>query len=303
MPCKKKFPSSSESFNHIEKPLIIFITRTQIKTMVKDKSIVGDLINFRGLVYSPVNEDGVVFLFSRVVDDLHMYIEEIKPGFPDCVARRFTGRGWERILIEFEYLSSNFKQHGHDANECDIVVCWEHDWKSCPIEVIELKTEILNMKNWPIQHPKTSVEPGPEGEDPLKHLFEINHIPTSVQSWYTDIEKSLRDWNEEIWTNIGNKYIGFYSPEKSFASIKPQPTCIQVEYFSRGDPLPGTKVASQKLSPRWAKFTIKGQDQIKEALEILKEAHSRLKSAIKSGEPTAYFSGGMKPEAAQENAD
>jgi len=29
-----------------------------------DKSIVGDLINFRGLVYSPTNENGVFFLLG-----------------------------------------------------------------------------------------------------------------------------------------------------------------------------------------------------------------------------------------------
>lgn len=45
------------------------------------KSIVGDLINFRGLVYSPMNENGVIFLFGKVVEDLNMYIEEIKPGY------------------------------------------------------------------------------------------------------------------------------------------------------------------------------------------------------------------------------
>ena len=34
-----------------------------------------------------------------------MYIEEIKPGFPDCIGRRFNGKGWERVRIEFEYFS------------------------------------------------------------------------------------------------------------------------------------------------------------------------------------------------------
>lgn len=34
--------------------------------MPKERSVVGDLINFRGLVYSPVNEQGVVYLFSKV---------------------------------------------------------------------------------------------------------------------------------------------------------------------------------------------------------------------------------------------
>lgn len=61
------------------------------------QSLVGDLINFRGLVYSPLNENGVVFLFGKVAEDLNMYVEEIKPGFPDCIARRFTGKGWERL--------------------------------------------------------------------------------------------------------------------------------------------------------------------------------------------------------------
>lgn len=264
--------------------------------MPKEKSIVGDLINFRGLVYSPVNENGVVFLFGRVADDLHMYIEEIKPGFPDCVARRFTGKGWERILIEFEYLSSNFKQHGHNPDECDIVVCWEHDWKACPIEVIELKTEIQAMKSLPIQHPPTSTETGLEGEEALKHLYELQHIPAKIQDWFKKLEKVLTEWNGEIWTNIGNVYIGVYSPEKSFASIKLNTTSISIEYFSRGNPISGTKVANAKSSPRWAKFSIKQEDQLTWAVDVLKESHARLKAAMHDGEPTAYFSGGEKPE-------
>ena len=61
-----------------------------------ERSIVGKLINFRGLVYSPINEQGVVFLFGRILEDLNLYIEEIRIKYPDCVARRYTGKGWER---------------------------------------------------------------------------------------------------------------------------------------------------------------------------------------------------------------
>jgi hypothetical protein len=271
--------------------------------MPKDKSIVGDLINFRGLVYSPVNEDGVVFLFGRVVDDLHMYIEEIKPGFPDCVARRFTGRGWERILIEFEYLSSNFKLHGHNIDGCDLIVCWENDWKDCPIEVIELKIEIQDMKNYPIQHPKTSTEPGKEGEEALKELFQRNHIQQNVQDWYRQLEKLIREWNPEVWTKISTKYIGIYSPEKAFGSIRPNTTSLSVEYFSRGEPIPGTKVSNARFSPRWGRFTIKDPKQVPFTFEVLKQSHARLKEAMKAGEPTAYFSGGVKrgPEDVEED--
>lgn len=263
--------------------------------MSKDKSIVGDLINFRGLVYSPINENGVVFLFGRVIEDLHMYIEEIKPGFPDCVARRFTGKGWEKVTIEFEYSSANFRTHGHNPDDCDLIVCWEHDWKNCPVEVIELKTEIEEMENRPIKHPSTSVEPGPEGEKALKELFETHGVPQNVQEWYCVVEKALREWNEEIWTNIGKKYIGMYSPEKAFASLEPRPTSLRIECFSRGEALPGTKVSNAKLAPKWVKFSVKQADQVAHAIETLKNSQQLLKAAMKAGELTSYFAGGIKP--------
>jgi hypothetical protein len=95
--------------------------------MEDKRSIVNDLINFRGMVYSPLNEMGVVFLFGKVVEDLNMYIEEIKPGYPDCIARRFVGKGWEQIALEFELNAKNFLRHKHDPKQCDILVCWEND--------------------------------------------------------------------------------------------------------------------------------------------------------------------------------
>ncbi len=55
-------------------------------------------------------------------------------------------KGWVDVWIEFEFRSSHFKLHNHDPKECDIIVCWEHDWKDCPLEVIELKKEIEKLK-------------------------------------------------------------------------------------------------------------------------------------------------------------
>ena len=105
----------------------------------KKRSIVGDPINFSGLVYGPLNENGVIFLFAKLQDKLGIVVESIQAAFPDARGRRKTSRGWEEVWIEFEYRSSHFKQHGHDPKECDIIVCWEHDWLDCPLEVIELK--------------------------------------------------------------------------------------------------------------------------------------------------------------------
>ena len=116
-------------------------------------SIVGDLINFRGMVYAPVNEQGVVFLFGKVMEDLNMYVEEIKSGFPDCIARRFVGTGWKRLRLEFEYSSKNFRDHKHDAKDCDVIICWRHNWRDCPLEVIELREVIKGLEDRPIERP------------------------------------------------------------------------------------------------------------------------------------------------------
>ena len=113
--------------------------------MAKEESMVGSLINFRGLVYSPINEQGVVFLFGRLLEDLNMYIEEVKQGYPDCVARRYTGKGWKRVYIEFEYVSSNFIQHKHDPKDCDIIICWENDLNNEQKKILE-GIEIIELK-------------------------------------------------------------------------------------------------------------------------------------------------------------
>jgi len=106
------------------------------------KSIVGDPINFEGLQYAPLNEQGVIFLFGKLHKDLGIILEAIQVSYPDAKGRRKTPKSWKDVWIEFEYRSSAFKLHGHDPNQCDLIVCWEHDWEDCPLEVIELRKVI-----------------------------------------------------------------------------------------------------------------------------------------------------------------
>jgi len=117
-----------------------------ITQQVEEADVVGEPINFRGMVYAPLNEAGVILLFARVMDDLGIIYESSPPRFPDMIGRRRVGGKWQRVRIEFEYKSSNFKEHGHDPSKCDIIVCWEHDWPDCPIEVIELRDVIRKLR-------------------------------------------------------------------------------------------------------------------------------------------------------------
>lgn len=93
------------------------------------------------LQYAPENELGVVFMFSQIAKKLQFRIEKVRAAYPDCIAYRHAGESEKRVRIEFEFRSSSFRSHGHDAKQCDCIVCWHHDWPSVPrhLEVIELK--------------------------------------------------------------------------------------------------------------------------------------------------------------------
>jgi len=108
----------------------------------------GPVINFRVLQHAPVNEQGVVFLFGVVAQELGFTVESVAQGYPDCEAKRVVagaGQRMERVRIEFEYRSRHFIEHGHDPLKCDMIVCWEHNWPECPLEVLELKSTIRRL--------------------------------------------------------------------------------------------------------------------------------------------------------------
>jgi len=121
--------------------------RPKVEERRRKRRIVGPRSQIPDLVYEPINEMGVIFLFAKYHKELGIeYIEGIQQGFPDAFGRRKIGKTeYEPVDIEFEFKSLDFKNHQHDPNQCDIIVCWEHNWKECPIEVIELKTAISKM--------------------------------------------------------------------------------------------------------------------------------------------------------------
>ncbi len=105
----------------------------------------GEPIDFRGLRHAPINEQGVVYLFGMVSRELGFYVEAIQQGFPDCEGKYLHDPSknlWAKARIEFEFKASNFREHGHDPNQCDFIVCWINDWRECPMTVIELSREI-----------------------------------------------------------------------------------------------------------------------------------------------------------------
>ena len=118
--------------------------------MPVERDEVGQKIDYPGLTYAPINEQGVVLLFGKLCDELGFSVEAIHQGFPDAEVidyRANPDRGVKKA-IEFEFASSNFSRQKHPVADCDIIVCWKDDWKNRPekLEVIELRAEIRNLK-------------------------------------------------------------------------------------------------------------------------------------------------------------
>lgn len=110
----------------------------------------GEPIDFRGLRFAPINEQGVVYVFGMISRELGFLIESIRTEYPDCEGKQCVDPNkqiWEHVLIEFEYQSNNFREHGHPPDGCDLIVCWIHDWEDCPIEVLELRSQIKYLPN------------------------------------------------------------------------------------------------------------------------------------------------------------
>lgn len=109
--------------------------------ILDDRPVYGPLMNPSPLAHGPTNELGVLFLFGTVAAQLGFVVTWIRSEFPDCEAMILVGpEKWQRIRIEFEYESRNFLKHMHDAKECDLIVCWKHNWPECPVEVLELSS-------------------------------------------------------------------------------------------------------------------------------------------------------------------
>ena len=117
-------------------------------TKLQNRQTYGDPLDFRGLRHEPVNESGVIFLFGMVARELGYMVEAVQEGYPDCEAKRQIDNGkWQSVKIEFEYESRNFRDHGHPPENCDVIVCWRHNWQDCPpnLEILELRSIIESL--------------------------------------------------------------------------------------------------------------------------------------------------------------
>src|SRR3989344_9392156 len=260
--------------------------------MAKEESMVGSLINFRGLVYSPINEQGVVFLFGRLLEDLNMYIEEVRIKYPDCIARRYTGTGWKKVYIEFEYMGSNFLLHKHNPKECDIIVCWINDLTQEQkkqiegVEIIELKSLIKDpsIKNREIKAPEKEIE---KSEYDITHHFIRSNVNENVKQYYNKLHEEILKITPEIFRKFSRTAITYYSPEKMFIFIKLQKTSIKVDVYTNQQNL--ENVRNYTNHENWGTSTIFNEKDIENLMPSIRKSYEIMKQAVKDNINTGWF--------------
>jgi Homing endonuclease associated repeat len=129
-----------------EAPTSEQLRRARKPRVLDDRPIYG-LPMFAPFSFAPTNEQGVLFVFGGVAAELGFSITRIQTGFPDVEAMREIGPNkCQRVSLELEYESKNFLLHMHPLDGCDGIVCWIHNWPECPLEVIELREVIEDLR-------------------------------------------------------------------------------------------------------------------------------------------------------------
>ena len=135
------------------------------------------------------------------------------------------------------------------------------------------------MENYPVQPPAANTESSKN--DNIDEYFKNKLINENIKLIYKDIESRYAAVDDSVWQKYGGKYIGWYSPERSFASFLVNKSSIKVEVFCGTSVIESAKISNEKFSPRWCRTYIRTDAEVEGLIEILKESH---RIGIRSGD-------------------
>ena len=253
---------------------------------MKRRTIVGKLINFRGLVYAPTNEQGVVFLFGKTAHEFGMHVELIRTGYPDCIAKRYIGKDkWEEIKIEFEFRSFDFFRHKHKIEDADMIVCWEHDWTECPktIEILELKNEITKLENISVEAPE-KISKSSEYEI-AEHLKKGTAESSKL---FRELDKRISKIDDAIYSKVHKYRIYYYSPKRVFAAVKVMKKGLNIQLFTNAKKIRGVEPFSGESGQKWGRSYVFNAKEIPIATVALKKSHNLINYCVENNIPTGW---------------
>jgi hypothetical protein len=180
--------------------------------------------------------------------------------------------------------SSNFK--GHDPAECDILVCWIHDWPACPdnIEIIELKEGIKILDNFPLQPPDQSPSVSDYSID--SHLSRSNK---NAQLLFKQLDSELKKYNDAIYYKVAKNRLMYYTPRRVFANVAFRQDFLNIHLFTNGKKIKGVEGFSGDYGYKWGQLYVRSKPDIKHALTVLKQSHKTIEDCIAKNIPTGWY--------------
>lgn len=166
----------------------------------------GKELKFRLMEHEPTNEQGTIVLFALIAEDLGYRIVDIGTEYPDAELKLVHKDGSsENFQCEFEFRSSGFKEHLAQKSECHLVVCWQHDWKECPVEVIELSSRIEVIRARESQRKRTHVD-DPKRVEPMANPTSRKRPQIDYPDGYEPIPESAKRLARMLTENEQNVY-------------------------------------------------------------------------------------------------
>jgi hypothetical protein len=163
-----------------------------------------------GFKWEPGNEAEVCILFGLLMPLCHeeleklgypcseLYIDEFPGTYPDCTLL-VDGR---ELRVEFELYSSNFVEHDHDPEKCDLVVCWKQDRSLGTLKILELYKVVRNFPGI-IENPRPKLGTRIWSVEEFKDFISKNLPPKDSQEILNFLEELKTDENIELWEAKG----------------------------------------------------------------------------------------------------
>ena len=233
----------------------------------------------------------MVFLFALISNDLGFKIENVQTEFPDCTALRKIGPDkFQRVRIEFEMYSKNFSDHGHDSSQCDIIVCWKHNWSEYPkaeLEIISIFEEIKELK----KIEKESIEESLEelatitGDDKeIANFFIQRNLSSEIKKLFYELKDAIDSAKIEYVLNVAKTAITFRYSGTNFLYTIPQSKQIKLYFRINPEKYDFLKPLHNEYRADWPEFKLNEntKDNIPNFIPAIKDEIENIDSTFKS---------------------
>jgi hypothetical protein len=152
------------------------------------KSIVGDPIIWPGLIYSPINIQGLLYALGTVSASVGLLFEEFNHADNTAVCRRKTDSGWQRTNVAFALRSSEFS---NDAADIDYLICWINDSADDPGVPLLILSEMMGGAAGSQNVNPVSVE-NIFPEDPAEDLRIRSEVKGNFENAVRDLDARIK---------------------------------------------------------------------------------------------------------------